>query len=623
MENIVECNICMEKYDKKEKIPRILSCGHTFCTSCLQKIKEKNSSEKQIKCPLDLKIGFDNNKIEEIPINRVVVDLIELNIDENLNNEKNNQKDIFLEVKEELQSLFKIYDFSQKEISDSLSYLLLSKEKCENSIINYYDTLITKLINRKEYMLNILYNYINEKNSFYNLLLEKLRNLTNISQQKLTKIDTAIKYQEKNKISNSDKINFISTLGMDTLEDNDFIKQLNNVLNEIKSGFIPTVLYDKNENIEGFAEAVINYLTLNIENINNYSAFDNTINSKLKNLNNFRNDDNNSDQNIYNIDNIINDDSNFNLLKNENDNDNDDNNKKEKVKKKLNKFFNNKIQELNNTFAKLNLNEQITKLLWFNQGGKSIFSFDLIGNESWQEINNINNFIIPISPSFIQLSNESAFISGGYLNIKQVSKNCFLYNKGIFKEKENMIKERRNHASLRIDNYIYVCGGMDNNSNHMNSCEKYSLQYEKWIKCSNLNIERSHLSLCNMNNKYIYALGGENKTTGFLDTIEKYSIIGDSWELIKVKLPYKLECVGCIGISHQEIIIFGGYCPQKIKRESIIKYNIANHQIDFSSKQLNMLGWSIYMPIKIGNYIYVILGGDENEKPIIEKFQLM
>ncbi len=36
-----------------------------------------------------------------------------------------------------------------------------------------------------------------------------------------------------------------------------------------------------------------------------------------------------------------------------------------------------------------------------------------------------------------------------------------------------------------------------------------------------------------------------------------------------------------------------------------------------------MLGWSIYMPIKIENYIYVILGGDENEKPIIEKFQLM
>ena len=29
------------------------------------------------------------------------------------------------------------------------------------------------------------------------------------------------------------------------------------------------------------------------------------------------------------------------------------------------------------------------------------------------------------------------------------------------------------------------------------------------------------------------------------------------------------------------------------------------------------------MPIKIGNHINVILGGDENQKPIIEKFELM
>ena len=616
MENILECSICLEKYNKEDKLPRILICGHTFCTSCLQKIKTKNNSEKQIKCPIDLKIGFENNNIDDIPINRVVVDLIDLKIEEKLKNE-NNVKNIFLDVKEKLQSLYKIYDFSQKDISDSLSYLLLSKEKCENSIINYYDTLISKLINRKEYMLNLLYNYIDEKNTFYNLLLEKLNNLVKLCQDKLLKIETAIKIQEKNKLSNSEQINFISSLGLDTLEDNDFIKQLNSVLNEIKSGFIPTILYDKNENIEGHAESVINYLTLNIENLNNFSEYDNSINSKL---NNFENNNNNN-RNIMNIENNINNDNDdFNLIKNEDDN---NNNNKEKAKQKLNHFFNIKIQELNTTFDKLNLNEPITKLLWFHQGRQNIFSFDLIANNGWEEINNINNFIIPISPSIIQLTNESAFFSGGCLQINKVSKTCFFYNKGIFKEKQKMLKERRNHSSIRVNNHIYICGGMDNNSTHINSCEKYSLQYEKWIKCSSLNIERSHLSLCNMNNKYIYALGGENKINGFLDSIEKYSIIGDTWELINVKLPYKLECVGCIGVSHQEIIIFGGYCPQKIKRETIIKYNITNHQINFSSKQLNMLGWSIFMPIKIGNCINVILGGDENEKPIIEKFELM
>ena len=609
MENIIECSICLEKYDKKEKLPRILTCGHTFCTSCLIKIKEKNEPDNKIKCPLDLKLEADKINIEEIPINRVIVDLLDLNLPDKLNEDKNKQKknnsNIFLNVKNKLQSLYSLYDFSQKEITDSLSYLLLSKEKCENSIINYYDTLISKFINRKEYMLNLLYNYIDEKNSYYNLLLEKLNSLSKLSKDKMKKVETAIKIQEKSEISDTDKIDFISSLDLNILEDNDFIKQLNFTLNEIKSGYIPTVLYDKNENIEKYAETVINYLTLNIENIINYSEYENSINSKLKSLK-------------VNNDSKEENDDNFNLFKDDNKE-----KKKEEAHKKLNHFFDNKINELTNLISKLDLsNSQITQLLWFNQGTNKIFSYDLLGNNQiWKEINNMNNFITPISPSITQLSNDVAFLSGGYSKVNEVSKKCYLYNKGKFELLNDMFNERRNHFSIKVNEYIYVCGGIDNKSNHLNSCEKYSLQFEKWIKCSPLNIERSHLSLCNMNNKYIYAIGGENKRNGFLDSIEKYSILGDTWECLKIKLPYKLECVGCISATNKEIIIFGGYCPQKIKRETIIKYNIDTQKINFSDKQLNILGWSIYMPIKINNYINVILGGDENEKPIIEKFQ--
>ena len=609
MENIIECSICLERYDKKEKLPRILTCGHTFCTSCLIKIKEKNKPDNKIKCPLDSKLEADKNSIEEIPINRVIVDLLDLNLPEKIKEDKNkqnkNDSNIFLNVKNKLQSLYSLYDFSTKEISDSLSYLLLSKEKCENSIINYYDTLINKLINRKEYMLNIVYNYIDEKNSYYNLLLEKLSSLSKLSKDKIKKVDTAIKIQEKNDISDTDKIDFISSLDLNSLEDNDFIKQLNFTLNEIKSGYIPTVLYDKNENIEKFAETVINYLTLNIENIINYSEYENSINSNIKQLK----ENNDSKKEI---------DNSFSLFKEENIQ-----KKKDEAHKKLNHFFDNKNNELSNSFSKMDLsNSPITKLLWFNQGTNKIFSYDLTGNNQiWKEINNMNNFTIPISPSISQLSNDIAFISGGCTKINEVSKKCYLYKKGKFELLNDMFNERRNHFSLRVNEYIYVCGGIDNNSNHLNSCEKYSLQYEKWIKCSPLNIERSHLSLCNVNNKYIYAIGGENKKNGFLDSIEKYSILGDSWECMKIKLPYKLECVGCITSNNKEIVIFGGYCPQKIKRETIIKYNIDTQKINFSDKQLNILGWSIYMPIKINNYINVILGGDENEQPIIEKFQ--
>ena len=613
MENIIECSICLEKYDKKEKLPRILTCGHTFCTSCLIKLKEKNKQENRIKCPLDSKIEFEKNNIEEIPINRIIFDLLDLKLPEKVNENKNNNKsgnnNIFIDVKDKLKSLYYLYDFSQKEISESLSYLLISKEKCENSIIKYYETLMNKLINRKEYMLNILYNYINEKNSYYNLLLEKLNSLTKLSKEKITKLETAIKIQEKNEISDSDKINFISSLELNILEDNNFIKQLNFTLNEIKSGYIPTILYDTNENIEKYAEIVINYLTLNIENIINYSEQGNSVNNKLKNLKN-KNEfkDNDEDENS------------FNLLK---DSINIKNHKEEK--KGYTNFIHDKINDLSNLISEIDLDDsKITKLLWFNQGSSKIFYYDLIKDDQiWKEINNINNFIIPISPSITQLSNDIAFISGGYSIINSVTNKCYLYNKGKFNILNDMLKERRNHSSIKINNNIFICGGIDNNSNHLNLCEKYSIENKKWIKCHSLNIERSHMSLCNMNNKYIYALGGENKTNGFLDIIEKYSILDDKWECLRVKLPYKLECVGCISISDKEMIIFGGYCPQKIKRETIIKFNIDTQTINFSNKQLNILGWSIYMPIKINNTIFVFLGGDENEQPIIEKFQLV
>ena len=68
------CDICMEEYDdndKSEKCPRILLCGHSFCTTCLKKIKLKN---KNIICPTCREI--DIREINKITINRVIYDLI-------------------------------------------------------------------------------------------------------------------------------------------------------------------------------------------------------------------------------------------------------------------------------------------------------------------------------------------------------------------------------------------------------------------------------------------------------------------------------------------------------------------------------------------------------------------
>ena len=38
----VSCPICFDQYNDKEKVPRILTCGHTFCQHCLMDLRTSN-----------------------------------------------------------------------------------------------------------------------------------------------------------------------------------------------------------------------------------------------------------------------------------------------------------------------------------------------------------------------------------------------------------------------------------------------------------------------------------------------------------------------------------------------------------------------------------------------------
>ena len=89
------CSICLEPFQstttstaKINRVPRMLWCGHTFCTHCLSQLIPSSTSpstkETQIQCPIDHKITTlhpsNNNKstsmMEELPINRAVTDML-------------------------------------------------------------------------------------------------------------------------------------------------------------------------------------------------------------------------------------------------------------------------------------------------------------------------------------------------------------------------------------------------------------------------------------------------------------------------------------------------------------------------------------------------------------------
>ncbi|XP_069974315.1 uncharacterized protein [Penaeus vannamei] len=44
---LLECQVCLECYDARKRVPRSLSCKHTLCTSCIAQIMRRG----QLKCP--------------------------------------------------------------------------------------------------------------------------------------------------------------------------------------------------------------------------------------------------------------------------------------------------------------------------------------------------------------------------------------------------------------------------------------------------------------------------------------------------------------------------------------------------------------------------------------------
>ena len=56
-EFVMECTICFNGFDLSQNFPRILPCGHTFCSECLARLVQADSS---LKCP------NCNSKIQKI-----------------------------------------------------------------------------------------------------------------------------------------------------------------------------------------------------------------------------------------------------------------------------------------------------------------------------------------------------------------------------------------------------------------------------------------------------------------------------------------------------------------------------------------------------------------------------
>ena len=84
-EGLLSCQICMLRYDRGDRMPLCLKCGHTVCEQCAKALIRYG----RVKCPFDNK-SFDYVSIEQMGKNFALLDLIdadkpkELDADERL-----------------------------------------------------------------------------------------------------------------------------------------------------------------------------------------------------------------------------------------------------------------------------------------------------------------------------------------------------------------------------------------------------------------------------------------------------------------------------------------------------------------------------------------------------------
>ena len=72
----LECAVCLEPFHPTDeaKIPRLLTCGHSVCASCLPALDRKDNV---ISCPLDrLPTAFSGN-IDELKKNFALIELMD------------------------------------------------------------------------------------------------------------------------------------------------------------------------------------------------------------------------------------------------------------------------------------------------------------------------------------------------------------------------------------------------------------------------------------------------------------------------------------------------------------------------------------------------------------------
>ncbi|RXG53763.1 hypothetical protein Avbf_13146 [Armadillidium vulgare] len=147
MEDFVSCNICAQVFDSLHFIPKILKCGHTFCSPCLIKLLQENPYCPN--CRIQLKeiekrkmdIATEVAKRKDIILKKktqMTLNLEELTVSQSERIDTENTRKILDEIDEDLT---KTDDVRSDDIKSSISSFLSSFRNSEQFLLMIYKRL--------------------------------------------------------------------------------------------------------------------------------------------------------------------------------------------------------------------------------------------------------------------------------------------------------------------------------------------------------------------------------------------------------------------------------------------------------------------------------------------------
>lgn len=202
MEGILECPVCVDQFDRTNRLPLVLLCGHTLCKRCATNLIQNSG---RIICPLDRKL--DNRPLLQISHSFHILELIE-----RISDMSQTLKYLKLDPNERLVAI-------RKQANENL-------EKCKDHI-EQIDSRIVDISHTKESILGNI-------NSTFTLLKEALEERESNLKTEVTAIasEKIEKFEEVKSVTQElfDKTNIIYETLMSTNPDdvkNEDLKPIN------------------------------------------------------------------------------------------------------------------------------------------------------------------------------------------------------------------------------------------------------------------------------------------------------------------------------------------------------------------------------------------------------------